>query len=464
MPVARIGLLAMAFAIGMARATGAQPPAFRVHLVNPDSQFSSATAFDVNQDGRLDIVCGAYWYAAPDWTPRRIRDIEQIRGRFDDYSNLALDVDRDGDLDIISVNYRSSSLYWSRNPGPTAAGRIWDKIVIDRPGHSETGRLVDIDGDGMLDVLPNGTDFAAWYEVVPDADAATGVRWLRHPLPEVLAGHGIGYGDLNGDGRLDIIGPRGWAEGPEDPRRQRWVFHADFRLARDCGIPILCRDVDGDGDQDLVWGRGHHLGLYWSERLPAGASSVSWETTAEELDPDLLEYVRRSIDTGPWRHHTIDARWSNAHTLMQADIDGDGTEDLVAGKRYQGHGGRDPGENDPLSVWWYGFDAQTRTWRDHCISSGGTCGIDVDSTCVDLDGDGDIDVLAPAISGLHWLENLGVGSAQIDRTPPPVDPLERILAHRDPYRLDVWFDPAGRPHGLENWLQHGVRRQQILRQ
>ncbi|GIW97706.1 MAG: hypothetical protein KatS3mg111_1039 [Pirellulaceae bacterium] len=460
----RIGLLVILYGIGMSVAWAVQPPAFRVHSVNPHSAFSAATAFDVNHDGRLDIVCGAYWYAAPDWTPHRFREIELIRGRFDDYSNLPLDVDRDGDLDLISVNYRSSSLYWSRNPGPSQAGVIWDKILIDRPGHSETGRLVDIDGDGMLDVLPNGTDFAAWYEVVPDADAPTGVRWRRHPLPEALAGHGIGYGDLNGDGRLDIIGPQGWAEGPEDPRHQRWVFHGDFRLAGDCGISILCRDVDGDGDQDLIWGRGHHVGLYWSEQLPAGASSVVWQIAAEDKDSDLGEYARRMIDSGPWCHHAIDTRWSNAHTVMQADIDGDGTEDLVAGKRFQGHGGRDPGENDPLSVWWYRFDTHSRTWHDHCISKGGTCGIDLDSICVDLDADGDIDILAPAICGLHWLENLREGEQTIEETTTAVEPLDRILAHRDPYRLDVWYDSSGQPHELENWLQHGVRRQQILRQ
>ncbi len=459
------GLLATGIGLTPRDGVGEEPPAFRIHTVNPDSQFSSATALDVDRDGRIDIVSGAYWYAAPEWTPHVFREIEQIRGRFDDYSNLRLDVDGDGDFDILSVNYRSQSLYWSRNPGPSSVGKIWEKIVIDRPGHSETGRLVDIDGDGRLDVLPNGTDFAAWYEVVPDRGLPGGARWIRHPLPEALAGHGIGYGDINGDGRLDILCPTGWAEGPTDPRRDRWRFHPDFRLARDCGIPILCRDLDDDDTPDLIWGRGHHVGLYWSQRLPGGGSALAWSAELQTTEPSVVEYARQRLDSGPWRHHAIDSRWSNAHTLMQADIDGDGVDDLVVGKRFQGHGGRDPGENDPLSVWWYGFSTETQTWHDHGISFGGTCGIDVHSECVDLDGDGDTDILAPAISGLHWLENLRIGSS--DPTgPPDAGPalMDRILQRRDPMVLEVWFDDAGHPHPLENWLQHGVRRQQILRQ
>ena len=161
-------------------ATAQIAPTFEKHLLNADSQFSSGTAIDINQDGLLDIVSGAWWYAAPDWTAHRFRDVEQIRGRYDDYSNLPLDVDRDGDIDIVSVNYRSKSLYWCRNPGTTAGDPLWDRVVIDQPGTSETGRLADINGDGHLDVLPSGTSFAAWYEVV--VDESGGPKWVRHDL------------------------------------------------------------------------------------------------------------------------------------------------------------------------------------------------------------------------------------------------------------------------------------------
>jgi len=466
-----------------AKGAADEPPAFRRHVINADSDFSAATALDVNGDGLLDIVCGAWWYEAPQWQPHKFREVEQIRGRWDDYSNLLLDVDGDGNMDIVSVNYRSQSLYWCRNPGKTDNVSLWDKHIIDTPGPSETGRLVDIDGDGRLDVLPNGTQtFAAWYEVA--SDASDGVRWLRHDLPAELIAHGIGAGDINGDGRVDVVGPNGWAEAPFDPRSERWQWHAEFQLAKDCGLPILVTDVDGDGDNDLIWGRGHNIGLYWTEQV--GPEEMSLTLAAGVvLDDQLLPHIAST----KWITHAIDTSWACAHTLMLADIDGDGQADLVTGKRFQGHDGRDPGENDPLSVQWYRFEASTKTWTKHVISEGSACGIDLDSICVDLDGDGDIDILAPARSGLHWLENLRIdgaatgdsqtGDSQTLRSPREPVQLTAEPSNAEPastgsavtetpvytehHDLSYYLQAAERVP-IASALDHGIRRQHILKQ
>ncbi len=445
---------------------------FKAHVLNAESEFSAATAIDMNQDGRLDIVSGAWWYAAPDWTRHTFREVEQIRGRFDDYSNLPLDVDNDGDLDIVSVNYRSKSLYWCRNPGVQATNptdqSLWEKIVIDEPGTSETGRLADINGDGRLDVLPSGTSFAAWYEVKSSAAVGSSdPEWRRHNLPEELIGHGVGAGDINGDGRMDVVGPNGWAEAPQDLEQGRWLWHADFQLARDCGLPILCHDVDSDGDLDLIWARGHDIGLYWTEQVGEKQSSISTSTTdGRELDRALLERVLPSIEQTHWITHAIDTSWSSGHTLMLADINSDGQDDLVAGKRFMGHDGKDPGENDPLSIQWYDFQAASKTWRSHWISYGGTCAIDLDSTCADLDGDGDIDILAPSRSGLHWLENLGIDDSPQSFAEEMVREVGTNLFAVNYERHDD-FETVLTNKGavaLATPLDHGLRRHQILRQ
>lgn len=437
--------------------------AFNVHLINAQSEFSAAGLIDVNADGRQDIVCGAWWYESPTWTKHYFREVETIRGRYDDYSNLVVDVNADGHLDIVSVNYRSQSLYWCPNPGPErSVGRatdsplLWERKVIDRPGTSETGRLADIDGDGQLDVLPSGTNFAAWYEFKRAGDD---VIWLKHSLPDELIGHGVGIGDLNGDGRMDLVGPKGWAEAPQNPREERWTWHAEFELARDCGLPILCWDVDQDGDVDLVWGRGHNIGLYWTEQVDDDQATLTIDPDRVAADYPIIESIRRK----KWITHAIDTSWSAIHTLMTADIDGDGQEELVAGKRYMGHDGKDPGENDPLAVYWYRFDKHQKTWSRHLASFGGNCGIDLDSVCADLDGDGDIDIVAPSRSGLHWLENLRIrrnGQAATDQ-PIVSQPSPKYVDHLD---LSYVIDSQGVRQPIQSPWQHGIRRHHILGQ
>ncbi len=425
-------------AVAVAQTTAT--PAFRVHSIAADSTYPACAAIDVNEDGKLDIVSGGWWYEAPAWTRRFLRDVPEIRGRFDDYSNLPLDCNGDGRLDLISVNYRSESMFWIENPGPPAdkdSSPPWTTHLIAKPGASETGRLVDVDGDGRLDILPNGAKFAAWWRWEVDPPAAP--SWRRYDLPQQLAGHGLGAGDLNGDGRLDLVGARGWAEGPDDPLEDRWVFHEEFQLHRDASIPILVHDVDDDGDADLIWGRGHRTGLYWLEQSPSAAG-------------------RRE-----WTMHCIDSSWSQAHALLLADLNGDGRRELIAGKRWLGHDGKDLGEWDPLVIHAYDFDKTLRTWRAAELTREAPAGMDLDPKAVDLDGDGDQDLLAASRAGLWWLENVGPdpasGKPQVAKSLDDRLPEDAAL---NPRRL--LFRPApGGPlpvNSPQDWAQ---RRAAILR-
>lgn len=435
--------------------------AFRAHVINAESEFCSAAAIDVNGDGRLDVVSGGWWYAAPDWQRYKLRDVERIGTRFDDYSNLPLDVDEDGDLDLISINYRSKSIYWVRNP--SQADQIWEREVIDTPGPSETGRLVDVDGDGALDILPNGTTFAAWYSRARRPGQAATTTWQRHELPRELAGHGIGAGDINGDGRLDLVSSSGWAEGPADPIKDRWLWHADFHLARDCSVPILCHDVDGDGDTDLIWGRGHNVGIYWSEQR-RGQSKEATAVTAPAVGDETMTAL---LGTGQWVTHAVDTSWSCAHAPMLADLDGDGSVELVVGKRFQGHEGKDPGENEPLAVFSYQFDKTARSWRQRTVSRHPLCGLDLDPKCADIDGDGDIDILAPARSGLVLLENLRVAKDGDQRDPATLAAYEPPLPAGIEHQSFATFIPSAsssEPKPIASALDVGFRRRQIQRQ
>jgi len=180
----------------------------------------------------------------------------------------------------------------------------------------------------------------------------------------------------NRDGRCDVVTPKGWLEQTADG----WQWRPEFELGY-ASIPILVHDVDGDGDADLVWGLGHNYGLYWMEQKTANGQRA-------------------------WEKYLIDDSWSQPHFMLMADLDNDGQDELVTGKRYYAHNGNDPGGNDPRCVYWYDFDASVKKWTRHTLHEGGTVGFGINTMAADIDADGDVDVVAPGKSGLYLFENL----------------------------------------------------------
>ncbi len=422
-------ILGMAAWLLLATVTHAADVTFVRHVLNTDCDFSAAAAMDVNHDGKKDIVCGSFWYEAPAWKRHFVCDVPRIRGRPDGFAHLPLDVNRDGWTDIVTVNYRSRSIKWVEHPG--AGLGPWTTHTVEEPGPMETGRLVDVDGDGQLDILPNGVQFAAWWELAWEPGASgTAPRWVRHELPREVAGHGVGFGDVDGDGRGDIVAPLGWLKAPERPRRDRWLWSPEFDLGR-ASIPILVVDVDEDGDNDIVWARAHGFGLYWLEQ--------SHSDDAKK---------RR------WIHHTIDTSWSQAHSPLWADLDGEGQNELVAGKRFMAHEGLDPGEYDTLVAYRYQFDRGTRTWHRWLISWDEGVGFGLDPKADDLDGDGDRDLILSGRSGLYWLENLGATGAPRAQPEPPT--------YEDHGRLLVVKDHLGAEKAVTTPLEWGRRRSHII--
>ena len=395
------GTLLLAAAAWLAADSRPADIAFRTRMIDPGYNETAAVA-DINRDGKPDIVSGEYWYEAPSWTKHPLREINYTNGYIDNFSDLVLDVDGDGFPDVVQFGYFSQSIVWLKNPG--RSGGKWEATTIDHSGPTEFAFLVDLNNDGKAQELLPEFDRRnvplAWFELVEH-------KWVKHVVAPESFGHGIGVGDVNGDGRNDILTPSGWLEAPVDVRAPGdWKFHptdwdqhpiapagagrgqpaseAPATPARAAQFGrIYALDLNGDGRIDILTTMAHNYGVCWFEQT-AGAQ---------------------------WVQHVIDNTWSQAHASLLVDLNGDGQPDLVTGKRYFAHNGSDPGEREPIGIYWYEYRKAASApggieWVRHIIDYGGRMGGGMQIVVQDMDGDGDLDVVAGGKAGLFLAENL----------------------------------------------------------
>ena len=357
-------------------ADSTRPPKvpFAVRRIDPGTA-EAAVVIDVDRDGSLDLAAGDSWYEAPTWTKHKFREIATVSGYVDAFSDFPVDVDRDGFTDLVTFAYFGRNISWYRNPG--AAGGEWARAEIDTGFSTEFARVADIAGDGTpLELLPQTTSRTSplsWYELV-------GGAWVKHALDPASHPHGIGSGDVNADGRTDVLTPDGWFEAPADPRGGSWTLHPAWASL---GLPELgfmhVIDLNRDGRADVLTTAAHDYGVMWIEQLADGG----------------------------WRWHAVDQSWSEAHPSVLVDVDGNGTLDLVTAKRYLGRNANSPGAGEPLGVYWYELrlsDGQP-VWTRHTISYDRGVGGGLLMVAADVDRDGDVDIVAPGKTGLHLIEN-----------------------------------------------------------
>lgn len=384
----------------LAAVRGDQQPAaadaaFRMQQIDAGMSETAALA-DVNNDGALDIISSESWFEAPTWTKHAIRTIPFTNNYVDNFSDLPVDVNEDGNIDLVQVEYFNRRLLWMENPG--APGGEWREHEIDAIGPTEFAFLVDLNNDGRArELLPEFTGAAqsplSWYEIRDGA-------WVKHVVSDQSYGHGIGAGDVNGDGRTDIVTPQGWLEAPENlDAADRWTFHATDWLQPTIDIgrapgaataqpgtperPIRVEfgfmnviDLNEDGRNDILTTMAHSFGVLWFEQTPDGA----------------------------WRQHLIDNTWSRSHASTLADVNGDGRLDFITGTRFMG---RNAAESEPLAIYWYDYQPGPEvTWTRHEVSIGGDAGAGLQIVAGDIGGDGDLDIVSGGKSGVFLAERI----------------------------------------------------------
>jgi len=320
-------------------------------------------------------VAGANWYRGPDFVKQaNFRDIN-VEGEFvSNGCDHPYDIDGDGWTDVISNGwFGDQNVYWYQNPGKSAGK--WKKHLLIESVGTEFTFFEDLDGDGDPDLIPNHwekTDLC-WYENEKGA-------FTRRFIGPERDRHGLGFGDLNGDGRKDVVTIDGWYEAPLDYRNGQWVWHPEFRIeTMHASMPMLVYDVNADGKNDVIYGEAHAYGLYWMEQKADKA----------------------------WQKHAIDESWSQAHCLKLADIDEDGDLELVTGKRLRGHSGDDPGSADPLGIYWYEIDRENQRFQKNVISYNAGIGTGMQIHVLNLNADDtDQDIVVSGKSGLYVFENM----------------------------------------------------------
>lgn len=323
---------------------------FRMQRINDFYYGWSATAADINHDGVLDIVSGPFYYLGPDYRVSR----EIYFSKTTDVSsqltsamvNFAYDYTGDGWPDVLIASGRPMSLYVN----PKGEARRWDKYNVLPTISSEIAVFRDVDGDGKPDVVFVGGGAVSWASPDPANPTAP---WIVHQVSQqgygVAAQHGLGVGDINGDGRMDIISPHGWWEQPakgvpEGP----WPYHS-VALGRwpraggsVGGAEMEVYDVNGDGLNDIVTSLGAHgWGLAWFEQKRDKNGSISFN---EHMIMD--DYSTKNAGN---------VTFSELHGSTIADVDGDGIPDFIVGKRVFSHQESyvDPDPYGPGVLYWF---------------------------------------------------------------------------------------------------------------
>ena len=358
-----------------------------------------ACVADVNHDGKMDVLCGPYWYEGPDFsvkhkiyaddksfakkkadgTEEKIPGYEGfLSGKnaySDNFLSYAADFNGDGWMDYLVIGFPGKEAFWYENP--QGKDQPWTQHVALKSCDNESPMFTDIDGDKIPDLLCMSGGQIGYASPDPKNPNA---EWTWHGVSAKdkrfqRFTHGIGYGDINGDGRTDILESTGWWEQPANwDGKTPWVKHdANFGGG---GAQMYGYDVNGDGKTDVITSlAAHGYGLAWFEQTATGwTQHLLTGTKTEKGETGLV--------------------FSQLHAIDLADMNGDGLKDIITGKRVWAHGPEgDVEPNAPAVLYWFELkrDGGKASFIPHLIDNDSGVGTQV--MAADLNGDGKPDII-----------------------------------------------------------------------
>jgi hypothetical protein len=382
------------------------PVRFEKKRLTPQYWAEGASVADLNRDGHLDIVCGGHYYPGPAFTQRHEYATPvpaNKRGPYDGsvytldhFFSWTHDFNRDGWMDILVVGLTGRPAVWFENPGRFPDARKqevlhWRQHELLPGVFLETVVFDDLLGEGQPQFIcayKNQLGYAR-----PDPTDTTKV-WSFTPVSPPAGdftsygnAHSLGMGDVDGDGRQDILRKDGWW-------RQRvekdvlWDFQP-FEFARMGGAEMYAYDFNGDGLNDIITSlHAHAWGLSWFEQTRDSQGKITFKEHA----------ILAKEEKGAGNRFGV--QFSQLHALALVDVDADGLLDLVTGKTWLAHDYGDPGLDQPAVLYWFKLtrNGGKAEFVPHLIDS--DSGIGRRIITMDLNKDGRIDIVVGNKKGL----------------------------------------------------------------
>lgn len=294
----------------------------------------------------------------------------------------ACDLDNDGDIDILGAVLEENAMVYWRNDGGTPIA--WTKQIIDGQFRNAISvYAADLDGDNDDDVVgaaASGNEIAVWRN-----GGGIPIVWTKQILSkEFVFAHEVYAHDLDMDGDIDIMGASTyrnkitwWRNDGDDPIAwTEQTVDSNFVQAKS----VRVADFNADGHLDLV---GAAL----------GGNEIAWW---------------RNDGSSPvqWTKHIVDEEFGGAHRVQAVDLDDDGDADVLAAA-YGGSKQLLDRQSGHMVAWWRNEGGSPVSWVKQII------GADFRKACIahatDLDGDGDKDVLGTSQGGgeVAWWRNEG---------------------------------------------------------
>ena len=410
-----------------------------------------ATLGDFNRDGKMDVVSGPYWYQGPDFKTKHeiyepkmtfkkvgadgkeevIPGFEGGLGSKNTYSDnffaFTHDFNNDGWTDVLIYGFPGQDASWYQNPQDK--GGRWTRHKVFETVDNESPQWGDITGDGKPEIICHAGGFLGY--VCPDwSDASK--PWTFHKIsakgPWQRFTHGLGFGDVNGDGRTDFLLGSGWWEQPAslegDPE---WKHHPE---QWGNGAQMHVYDVNGDGLNDVVTSlQAHGFGLAWFEQYRVDVPSKNDDGSVKTVKE--IRFKQNLIMGQEPKQNRYGLKFAQLHAVELVDMDGDGLKDIVTGKRFWAHGPKGDAESDaPAVVYWFKLVRnadKSVDWVPQFVDDDSGVGTQV--VVGDLNGDKLPDIVVGNKKGtfIHLHETKKVSKAEWEKAQPHVISLAPVL-------------------------------------